>query len=1238
MGSRSGGGGGMSLEELKRAMRAADPHAALVPPRVLRRVIKHDRKMATLGIQVPHRKTYVLDASTATTIIERDELGLDVEAEAALTGPIILLAEPTQERLEAMTRGQILLRYWRMLFHARVDEELERLRRAGRIPEADLRARVDRIGQGVFDEARLVLRVEDYLLPPRDLWEVYREFVAVYLELRHFAPRLLPGYFPSIEDTEAVDAAIAEDLDARLLFDRTRPPGAPEPGRLGALIEAADDAPPPDEAVGTYPLPSPQPARQLAERLVRRSERSMRRGNVVRAAIQLARSTKFIDPLGPPSSSHPWPRARAALGMLGERLVEALGLDPAEADDWRRALPALLAPASEGIYAVEARLLFDLQRLCVDFERPIYTVDLVEWMLTLGRRPIKRLLPHQRELLAIKHLRSAQRRLRKARISDPDRRRLGQLIAGALHRAEVTLRGRCREPLAEALLRTGLEPGNVAERVSFDKIVEELLDKVVAQGFLTMGDLRDAVARNQVKLPDLSGAREFFRGDRLLMANRRMAVALDGIYRRGEVYLRWLQRFSSLAFGTPAGRFLTQFVVLPFGGAFVVLFFADHLFAVVTRQLGYGVDPEKAAEAAGAASAAGAALVEALGASASGPMAGAASGLGVASALVAGTAADGVALLEADRLVAERVAAEESGTAAAAAEHEGGLHVIPHDPEAWVYVTIVAGLFLMGLIHVPRFRRQVAWLIRAFFDVGKGFAFDFPRWVLRQHYVRLLITTRAFQLLWRMLVKPIGPALVAWLGFALMGVGPDQARRLALATFVLVGLVLNLRIGRDMEEITSDYIVHTWRVIRVNIFGDLVRFIMDFFATVLENVDRLLYTVDEWLRFRGGEGRLSAVGKAILGVFWFYITYAVRFIINLLVEPQLNPIKHFPVVTVSHKVMAPILILMIPPLAEALEGRVPDPKEVAGTIWFLTQLLLPGVFGFLVWELKENWRLYRANRPRVLPRVLIGGHGETMPRLLRPGFHSGTLPRMFSRMRRAGRKRARRPGAEARLERLRDDRHHVEEAVAHFVERELLTLLAHSRSWEDLPGEVAGVETSSNRIRVALRFPELGDEPVAVVFEHASGWVLADLVAPPWVDHLPDDRRRVLQAALAGLDQMADADLSRPQVEHLLPPQVRSFGFSDSGLVVWAGDRLQTEATYDLEAESRVLYPAVTGPRPVPPLPPLEADRLLLDLDPITWDRWVDTWEAEQDGQAPPEPFTRASRLQSDPEPTGATA
>src|SRR5262249_8197007 len=86
-----------------------------------------------------------------------------------------------------------------------------------------------------------------------------------------------------------------------------------------------------------------------------------------------------------------------------------------------------------------------------------------------------------------------------------------------------------------------------------------------------LGELRDALSRNQLKLPDLSGPIEFFSGDQLLQLDKRLSLDLDGIYRRGEIYLRWFQRLSSLFFATPPGRFVSQFVVLPFLGAFVAL-------------------------------------------------------------------------------------------------------------------------------------------------------------------------------------------------------------------------------------------------------------------------------------------------------------------------------------------------------------------------------------------------------------------------------------------------------------------------------------------------------------------------------------------------------------------------------------------------------------------------------------------------------------------------------------------
>src|SRR5205823_6007352 len=100
-----------------------------------------------------------------------------------------------------------------------------------------------------------------------------------------------------------------------------------------------------------------------------------------------------------------------------------------------------------------------------------------------------------------------------------------------------------------------------------DKLIEELLDLTVERGFLTMSDLRDAISRNNLKLPNLWRIQDVLVGDRLLRTNRRLAVVLDGVYRRGEVYLRLLQRVSSLSFGTRLGRILTRYFALPYGVA-----------------------------------------------------------------------------------------------------------------------------------------------------------------------------------------------------------------------------------------------------------------------------------------------------------------------------------------------------------------------------------------------------------------------------------------------------------------------------------------------------------------------------------------------------------------------------------------------------------------------------------------------------------------------------------------------
>ena len=250
---------------------------------------------------------------------------------------------------------------------------------------------------------------------------------------------------------------------------------------------------------------------------MRASQRPASLGNVVRAAIYHARAERCA----PPQFAA---RVRSALKMDIDRLIgrlqAALEIEEASPQPWQESLFALASQTPRGIWTVEARLLYDLQKVCVDHDRVIYTVDVVEWVLSWGRRPIKRHLPSQRDVLMLKHLRSAARRLAVVRIADAQRRQLAVLVVDAINRVESRLRQGLRPKITAALDDVELTPQNVPERVARKKLIEELLDQICERGFLSMGDLRDAISRNNLKLPDISWRFDVLHGDQLLRADR----------------------------------------------------------------------------------------------------------------------------------------------------------------------------------------------------------------------------------------------------------------------------------------------------------------------------------------------------------------------------------------------------------------------------------------------------------------------------------------------------------------------------------------------------------------------------------------------------------------------------------------------------------------------------------------------------------------------------------------------
>ena len=63
--------------------------------------------------------------------------------------------------------------------------------------------------------------------------------------------------------------------------------------------------------------------------------------------------------------------------------------------------------------------------------------------------------------------------------------------------------------------------------------------------------------------------------------------------------------------------------------------------------------------------------------------------------------------------------------------------------------------------------------------------------------------------------------------------------------------------------------------------------------------------MDEAVSHHRDEGRGVTAAKAIVGPVWRVISYGIHFYAAVLVEPQVNPIKHFPVVMVADKFMLP---------------------------------------------------------------------------------------------------------------------------------------------------------------------------------------------------------------------------------------------------------------------------------------------------------------------------------------------
>ncbi len=1108
--------------DIERTLR--DAGAIPVHPRILRRVIKRHRKLPGIGLDVPHAGSYVLPREALAEICDEAELGC---SKASLPDRVILLP---RTQLEG---DDVPMRMWRALYHATIHRELDRQRDSGALTPASLRARIHRIGQTEFDEIRFVLRHDDRLLPPHDDEVTYAEFAATYLEIRAFAPGLLERTFPALANLGAIDETLALDLDAAALLARCRPDGAPTVDELAGHRSERPNAMGGD-AIGVPRRwrPRTSGAGTARDRVTLGPEvtAAAERKDHVRVMLAEARAWSDADDA---SAGACEAAVRAETDLFVRRVAGALKWRGAADEGWSDLLVPLVQEAASGTnpWNVEARLLFDVQKACIDHERETFAVDVMGWARSFGRRAVRRALPAQREVRVVKHFRAALAKAPRTSVPEPDRGNIARMLRECVERAEMNLRTMLRPKIEAALTAVKLTPESVPERVASKKLVDELIDQAVERGHLSLGHLRDAVSRNNLKMANVSGPMEIVRGDALLRADDMLATSLDGVYRRGEIYLRYLQRVSAVTFGTRFGRLLTLYALLPLGAAYVGLQGAQHIVGPISEHL---------------------------------------------------------------------------------------LHL--REPEIYTHTSFaITAVLILALLHSAVARAVAMGVLRAIGFVLHAIFFRIPRWIRTRPLIESLLASRPVLFLSRFVLRPLVVTAVLWLlAVPLLHLDSRVVPIAAVVAFLVANVALNSKVGMRVEEAAADLLARQWRELHRRVLPGLFALLANFFRAFVDGVERILYAVDAFLLFRRGDSSVSVAIKGALGIVWFFAAYIVRIYVNLLIEPQVNPIKHFPVVTVAAKILFPLGRQIVPPMIHALERVMP--RSAARPIGFTSFFLLPGFFGFAVWELKENFKLYRMNRPTALSPVAIGHHGETMAGLLKPGFHSGTIPKTYAKLRRATWRGGR------RVLEHREALHHVEEAIRRFVERELITLLQESPRWTPHV-EVGHIEIASNRVRIGLVCESLqggrdASASAKIAFEEQSGWLLGSVAQLGWIAKLDEAQRLVLENGLAGFYKMAAVDIVRERLEAELrgadgDAATPAYDVSEEGVVVWPDGGYKTEIVYRLDGRA-TLTPIVRGGDVTTYAPrTIDAKRILFRDERIEWKRWADAWGDAAEGHAP---------------------
>ncbi len=117
---------------------------------------------------------------------------------------------------------------------------------------------------------------------------------------------------------------------------------------------------------------------------MRKRDRANERGNTVYASICAIRATQRATSEVKKGTAET--KAVEDIEKLVTRLQHAIDFAEKDTQEWQASLWELAKNSVHGFWNTEKRLLYDLQKVCLDHERVTYKVDLVKWVVSRGKR------------------------------------------------------------------------------------------------------------------------------------------------------------------------------------------------------------------------------------------------------------------------------------------------------------------------------------------------------------------------------------------------------------------------------------------------------------------------------------------------------------------------------------------------------------------------------------------------------------------------------------------------------------------------------------------------------------------------------------------------------------------------------------------------------------------------------------------------------------------------------------